>query len=82
MKNAYSCTLILKHPSRDGLIYSSFVVAEDEERAKQRVRENLSEGEFLSDTRDWTIETETYAVIGEEHIEEAAIEVLGWGPPA
>jgi hypothetical protein len=58
-----------------------FTVADNEADAKQRAMEELSAAEFMTDTPDCSVEFETIREISEEHIEEAAIRVLGWHAP-
>jgi len=82
MKNAYICTLLLKHPNGVQSVTSLFFVADSPEAAVQRAREQLNEAEFISDTRGTVIESHSVHEIGREHIEEAATEVLDWKPPA
>jgi len=81
MANAYSCTFLLDHPTSEGLVVNFFQIAENEEDALLLSKEQVSEAEFISDTRDWTIKTYVIKEIHREDLEQAATEVLGWQPP-
>jgi hypothetical protein len=81
MSNAYSVTLLLKSLNGRYITLSLFVVANGEAEAEKKAREQYSETEFVSDIQGWSIDQVSSREIGREYIEEAAREVLGWGPP-
>jgi hypothetical protein len=84
MTNAYVVTFILKHPSDPTqLVNNFFVVAESDTAAKERAIETLNEAVLRIKVQEgWQILDESVQPIGQEFIEEAAIKILGWSPPA
>ncbi len=81
MANAYNCTFVLENPANERLVSTFFQVAEDDADALLLSKAQISEAEFTSNTRNWTIIAQTIKEIHREDIEQAAIEVLGWHPP-
>lgn len=83
MMNAYLVTIAIKHPNDPNqLVNNFFVVAQDDTTAKQRGREQLAEAVLRTKIQGFKVVGESIQPIGQEFIEEAAIEVLGWKPPA
>jgi hypothetical protein len=83
MMNAYVVTFILKHPSDPTQLVNNFFVVAESDTAKERAIETLNEAVGRIKVQEgWQILDESVQPIGQEFIEEAAIKILGWSPPA
>jgi hypothetical protein len=81
--NLYVCLLHLRHEaSGEKMSINTIEFAPTEQAALQLAKASIREAAFASATRGWIVEEDAVLKVGNEILERAAKEILGWNPPS